>query len=258
MAILSISELRKAFGGVWAIDGCTIALKEASITGLIGPNGAGKTTLFNLVTGLLRPDSGALIFRGSRIDGLPPHRIFRSGLVRTFQIPRHFPGMSVLENLMLVPSGQHGENVWKAWFWNNVVSRQEDDIRRRAESVLELVALTPLRFHDPMQLSGGQKKLLELARSLMSDPHMVLLDEPSAGVNPALAKQLFDHIRSIRDQRGVTFLLIEHDMAAIARVCDWVIVMAEGRVLMEGTPDEVRNDDRVLEAYLGRQALATG
>jgi branched-chain amino acid transport system ATP-binding protein len=166
--------------------------------------------------------------------------------------------MSVLENLMLVPLGQHGENVWKVWFWNNAVIRQEDDIRRRAESILELVGLTPLRFHDPMQLSGGQKKLLELARSLMSEPHMVLLDEPSAGVNPTLARQLFDHIRSIRDQRGVTFLLIEHDMAAIARMCDWVIVMAEGRVLIEGTPDQVRNDDRVLEAYLGRRALATG
>ena len=252
-AILQVDEVIKSFDGVRAVNGCTLSVRPGTITGLIGPNGAGKTTLFNLITGFLRPTSGRILFQGERIDGLPPHRIFHKGIVRTFQIPRELKSMTVLENLMLVPAGQVGEQIWNPWLFAFRVSRQEKRIYEKALEVLEFVDLLRLRDEYAANLSGGQKKLLELARTLMCDPQMILLDEPGAGVNRALMKKLVEDIERLRRERGITFFVIEHDMDLVTRLCDPVIVMSEGRRLAEGTPEEVKQDERVLEAYLGGQ-----
>ncbi len=252
-AILEVDEVIKSFDGVRAVNDCTLSVRPGTITGLIGPNGAGKTTLFNVITGFLRPTSGRILFRGERIDGLPPHRIFHRGIVRTFQIPRELKSMTVLENLMLVPPGQMGEQIWNPWLFAFRVSRQEKRIYEKALEVLEFVDLLRLRDEYAANLSGGQKKLLELARTLMCDPKMILLDEPGAGVNRALMKKLVEDIERLRRERGITFFVIEHDMDLVTRLCDPVIVMSEGRRLAEGTPEEVKQDERVLEAYLGGQ-----
>ena len=252
-AILQVTDVIKSFDGVRAVNDCTLSVRPGTITGLIGPNGAGKTTLFNLITGFLRPTSGRILFQGERIDGLPPHRIFHKGVVRTFQIPRELKSMTVLENLMLVPPGQMGEQIWNPWLFAFRVSRQEERIYEKALEVLEFVDLLRLRDEYAANLSGGQKKLLELARTLMCDPQMILLDEPGAGVNRALMKKLVEDIERLRRERGITFFVIEHDMDLVTRLCDPVIVMSEGRRLAEGTPEEVKQDERVLEAYLGGQ-----
>lgn len=249
--ILEVRELAKSFGGLRAVDRCTFQVQQGRITGLIGPNGAGKTTLFNLVTGFLQPDEGRVIFRGQDITGLPPHTIFRRGICRTFQVPREFKEMTVLENLMLVPPAQLGERLWGPWFMPGVVRRQEREIRAKALEVLEFVGLFELKDEYARSLSGGQKKLLELARTMMADPELLLLDEPGAGVNPTLMKSLARYIQRLVEERGVTILLIEHDMDLVMTVCDPVIVMAEGRPLLEGPPEAIRKDPRVLEAYLG-------
>ena len=251
--ILEVENVTKAFGGVKAVSGCSLTVAQASITGLIGPNGAGKTTLFNLITGFLKPDLGRILFRGERIDGLPPHRVFRKGVVRTFQIPRELKSMTVLENLMLVPPDQAGEHIWNPWLFGARVSKQEEVIFAKANEVLEFVELAHLRDEYAANLSGGQKKLLELARTLMCDPKMILLDEPGAGVNRVLMQKLVTDIERLRRELGITFFVIEHDMDLVTRLCDPVIVMSEGAKLAEGTPDEVRADERVLEAYLGGQ-----
>jgi branched-chain amino acid transport system ATP-binding protein len=252
-ALLQVQNLVKSFGGLRAIDSCTVQVQRGTITGLIGPNGAGKTTLFNVMTGFFAPDAGRVYFRGEDITNLPPHQIFRRKLCRTFQIPREHPSMTVLENLMLVPPDQSGERMWNAWLAPGRVRDEEAATRERALEVLDFVDLLHLQDEYAARLSGGQKKLLELARTLMADPEMVLLDEPGAGVNPTLMRRLADNIEYLRRERGITFLLIEHDMDLVMRMCDPVIVMSEGRHLMEGTPDEVRSDRRVLEAYLGGQ-----
>ncbi len=251
--ILEVDSLTKSFDGVRAVDGCSLLVRRQSITGLIGPNGAGKTTLFNLITGFLRPTAGRILFQGERIDGLPPHRIFRRGVVRTFQIPRELKGMTVLENLMLVPPNQAGERVWNPWLFGFRVARQERAIFDKAMQVLEFVELAPLRDEYASNLSGGQKKLLELARTLMCDPTMILLDEPGAGVNRVLMQKLVDNIERLRRELGITFFVIEHDMDLVTRLCESVIVMSEGARLAEGTPEEIKQDERVLEAYLGGQ-----
>lgn len=248
-----MEDVTKAFGGVRAVNGCSLEVERGSITGLIGPNGAGKTTLFNLVTGFIRPDSGRILFDGERIDGLPSHSIFRKGLVRTFQIPRELKSMTVIENLMLVPSGQAGEKVWNPLLLPFRVSKQEHENFNRAEGVLEFVNLIHLRDEYAGNLSGGQKKLLELARTLMCDPKAILLDEPGAGVNRVLMSKLIDDIERVRRDLGVTFFVIEHDMDLITRLCDRVIVMSEGSKLAEGTAEEVRANKEVLDAYLGGQ-----
>jgi branched-chain amino acid transport system ATP-binding protein len=254
--ILQVENVSKSFGGLRAVSGCTLSVARQSITGLIGPNGAGKTTLFNIITGFIPPDAGRIFFDGERIDGLPPYKIFRKGLVRTFQIPRELARMSVLENLMLVPSGQAGENLLVQWFLPWKVAQQEEAIFNKAMQVLEFVDLAHLRDESAGNLSGGQKKLLELARTLMCDPKMILLDEPGAGVNRALMKRLVEDIERLRRELGITFFVIEHDMDLITRLCDRVIVMSEGTKLAEGTPDEVKSDQRVLDAYLGGQYVA--
>jgi branched-chain amino acid transport system ATP-binding protein len=251
--ILSVQRVTRSFGGLRAVNDCSLTVPRGSITGLIGPNGAGKTTLFNLVTGFIKPDSGAVTFRGQEIQRLPPHEVFRLGLVRTFQIPRALGAMTVLENLMLVPKGQAGERLWATWLRPGRVKRQEFEIMDKAEAVLEYVNLIDLRHAFAAHLSGGQKKLLELARALMADPTMILLDEPGAGVNRVLLRKLTDYVEELCHERGITFLIIEHDMDLVARLCNPVIVMSEGHELVVGTPEEVRANEEVLEAYLGSQ-----
>ncbi len=254
--ILEVRDLVKDFGGLRAVDGCSLAVQPGTITGLIGPNGAGKTTLFNVITGFIRPDAGRVHFAGEDITNLPAYRIFHRGLVRTFQIPREFHSMTVLENLMLVPPGQAGEWIWNTWLRPAAVRAQEAQHRDKALEVLEFCSLDHVAQQPAGLLSGGQKKLLELARALMADPTLVLLDEPGAGVNRTLMQRLTENIERLRRERGITFFLIEHDMDLVMSLCDPVIVMSEGRYLMEGRPEEVQRDPRVLEAYLGGQYAA--
>lgn len=251
--MLEIKEVDKSFGGLMAVFNCSLKVEQGSITGLIGPNGAGKTTLFNVITGHLKPDRGEILFQGEAIEGLLPHQIFKKKIYRTFQITREFPQMTVLENLMLVSDLQIGEKIWNTWFRSSSVRRQEKAIQEKALEVLEFVELLDLKDEYAGSLSGGQKKLLELARSMMADPKMVLLDEPGAGVNPTLMKKLVANIRKLCEEKEITFLLIEHDMNLVMNLCNPVIVMSEGRKLAEGAPKEIKKDERVLEAYLGGQ-----
>lgn len=248
--MLRIKNIKKSFGGVKAVNDCTLEVKEGTITGLIGPNGAGKTTLFNIITGFYKPDEGEILFRDQRIDGLPPYRIFHKKIFRTFQITREFEKMTVLENLMLIPPYQTGESIFNTWFRLKKVKQEEEEIKKKALEVLEFVELIHLKDEYAGNLSGGQKKLLELAKSLMADPEVVLLDEPGAGVNPTLMKKLVEHIQLLQKEKGMTFFLIEHDMDLVMSLCNPVIVMSEGRKLAEGHPDEIKKDERVLEAYL--------
>ena len=250
--MLNVHDLRKSFGGVQALRGCSLRVEEGTVTGLIGPNGAGKTTLFNVISGILRPDRGEITFRGQRIDGIPPFQIARLGLLRTFQISRGLKRMTVLENLMVYPQGQNGESLSKVWFQWTRVKHQEKILREKALKTLEFVNLIDLRDAYAQELSGGQKKLLELARVLMADPRIILLDEPGAGVNPSLMKDLVARILQLKGE-GMTFLLIEHDMDLVLSLCDTVIVMTQGEKLTEGSFDEIRRDARVLEAYLGKR-----
>jgi branched-chain amino acid transport system ATP-binding protein len=251
--MLEIQGVEKSFGGLTAVDGCTLEVKEGSITGLIGPNGAGKTTLFNLITGHYKPDRGKIVFQGQAIEGLAPHQIFKKRMYRTFQITREFAQMSVLENLMIMPEYQSGEKIWNTWFRPSRVRNQEKEIFEKALEVLEFVELIDLKNEYAGSLSGGQKKLLEIARSMMADPQIVLLDEPGAGVNPTLMKKLIANIQTLCKEQGITFFLIEHDMDLVMNLCDPVIVMSEGKKLAEGTADEIRSNEAVLEAYLGGQ-----
>jgi branched-chain amino acid transport system ATP-binding protein len=248
---LAVEDLTKTFGGLRAVDRCSLEVREGTITGLIGPNGAGKTTLFNLLTGFYRPDGGRVRFRGDDITGLPPHKVFRRGICRTFQIPREFKDLSVLENLMVVAPDQAGERLWVPWLQPGRVRRDEMRLRERAMVVLEQVGLARLAGEPAWTLSGGQKKLLELARTLMAEPALLMLDEPGAGVNPTLMKELTRYIQWLAAERGVTILLIEHDMDLVMAICNPVIVLSEGRPLAEGPPDIIRKDPRVLAAYLG-------
>lgn len=249
--ILQVRNVTKDFGGVRAVDRCTLDVTPGTITGLIGPNGAGKTTLFNLVSGALAPTSGRILFEGQVISGLRPHQTFARGLMRTFQIPRELARMTVLENLMLVPARQSGEHLWSNWLTPWKVARQERRIQAQALDVLDLVNLSHLANELAGHLSGGQKKLLELARTLMAEPKMVLLDEPGAGINRTLLRDLSANIVRASVERSVTFFIIEHDMRFVMAMCDPVIVMANGGVIAKGPPPTVQRDPLVLEAYLG-------
>jgi ABC-type branched-subunit amino acid transport system ATPase component len=248
--MLEVAELVKAFGNLRAVDGVSFAVDAGTITGLIGPNGAGKTTLFNLIAGALVPEAGAIRYRGERIDGLTPDRIFAKGLARTFQVPRPFPQMTVLENLMVAPLQQSGERLWNNWLRAARVRGEERVARERAMEMLALCDLADKAGAIAGQLSGGQQKLLELARILIAEPKLILLDEPAAGVNPALLETLVDRIVRL-NRRGVTFLVIEHNIDLVLAVCRPIVVMAQGRLIYHGDAAGVRQDRRVLDAYLG-------
>lgn len=233
-----------------AVNDVSLQVRRGSMTGLIGPNGAGKSTLFNLLTGALKPDSGSVKLDGRDVTGLPPDRLFSSGLGRTFQIPRPFARMSVLENVMLAPMGQTGETISGPFLFRNKMQSEETRIRAKALEVLDFVTLAPLADHPAGQISGGQMKLLELARVLMGDPALILLDEPAAGVNPVLTATLIGKIEELNRQ-GTTFVIIEHDMDFVMRHCDPVIALAEGSVIFEGTSAEALANPVLLDAYLG-------
>jgi branched-chain amino acid transport system ATP-binding protein len=249
--MIVVEHLHKHFGGFHAVDGASIRIEGGSITGLIGPNGAGKTTLFNVIAGRLPPTSGKVFMDGEEITGLPPHDLFHKGLLRTFQIAHEFGSMTVRENLMMVPAEQAGETLWNTWFRRTRVAAEEARLRDKADEVLDFLTISHLADERAENISGGQKKLLELGRTMMVDAKIVFLDEVGAGVNRTLLNTIADAIIRLNNERGYTFCVIEHDMDFIARLCDPVIVMAEGRVLAEGTVDQVKNDERVIEAYLG-------
>jgi branched-chain amino acid transport system ATP-binding protein len=251
--VLSLRGLTRDFGAFRAVDGVSLDIRRGSITGLIGPNGAGKTTLFNMVAGSLRPTAGTVALDGQDITGLAPEALFARGLARTFQIPRPFRRMSVMENVLLPPPGQTGESVLGALFRRGHVAAEEARLRDRARDVLDFVTLAPLADQPAGKISGGQMKLLELARALMGDPKVILLDEPAAGVNPSLTRVLIDRIEEL-NRRGVTFVVIEHDMDFVMRHCDPVIALAEGRVMFQGTAEEARRNPELLDAYLGAPA----
>ena len=246
MALLEVKNLNKAFGGIRAVNDCNFSVDEGSITALIGPNGAGKTTAFNLISGVLKPDSGEVWFDGKRIDKLQPHKITRLGMSRTFQITRNLEDMSVLENLV-VQSPVYG---LKGLFGKSI--RPEE--RERALKLLDFLGIVHLAYEETRNLSYGQKKLMDFAALLMADPKLVLLDEPAGGVNPALLEEIITHIKEL-NQRGITFLLVEHNMELVMGTCDPVIVMASGTVIAQDSPEAVQNDPEVLEAYLGEVAL---
>ena len=255
-AIFEARKVVKRFGGIRAVDGATLDVAEGSITALIGPNGAGKTTFFNVVTGFYRPDGGRAVFEGERILGRPPYAIARLGMVRTFQITKALARMPVIDNMMLAAPDQPGERLHNVVFNPGAVRRREAEVRQEAMELLEVFNLDGLAGDYAGTLSGGQRKLLELARALMTRPRFLLLDEPMAGINPTLGRRLLDHMKRLRTEEGVTFLFIEHDMEVVMNHSDRVIVMAEGRVIAEGEPQEVRRDKAVIDAYLGTGTVA--
>ncbi|ARS88361.1 ABC transporter ATP-binding protein [Natrarchaeobaculum aegyptiacum] len=250
--ILELEGVVKRFGGITAVDGASFQVERGSITGLIGPNGAGKSTTFNCITGVHTPDEGSIVFDGTDITGNAPHRVANEGLVRTFQIARELPEMTVLENMMLAPKDQLGESLWRsvAPVSRQRVVEQEEELRERSWEMLEFFEIDHLAEEEAGNLSGGQRKLLEFARALLTDPEMLLLDEPMAGVNPSLEKKLLEHVHELQDQ-GYTFLLVEHDMDVIMNHCEHVVVMHQGSVLAEGEAAEIKSNEQVIEAYLG-------
>ncbi len=250
LSLLEVAGVSKRFGGVRAVDDLSFAVAPGEMVGLIGPNGAGKTTMFDLLAGSLRPTSGAIRFDGIAIEALPPHRRMALGLGRTFQIPKPFPAMSVLENVMVGAPNQQGERMLPNWLTPGRVAREERETRRKAMDLLDFVTLAPLAIQPARVLSGGQRKLLELARALMANPKLLLLDEPAAGVNPSLLDIIVERIEAI-NARGVTVLLIEHNIEMVARLCSKVFVMSQGRLLSEGAPETIARDPAVIEAYLG-------
>ena len=250
--ILQVDKLSKYFGGLAAVSSCSLKIKKGSITGIIGPNGSGKTTLFNLIAGNLKPSDGNVLFQGKDITGVPSYELFSKGLLRTFQIAHEFTNLTVLENLMMVPGGQSGEKLTNALFSRKIIKEEEKKIKQKALEVMEFLNLMQLSKELAGNLSGGQKKLLELGRTMMVDAKLVLLDEVGAGVNRTLLKDIGSAILRLNKEKGYTFCMIEHDMDFIGRLCDPVIVMAEGSVLFEGSVEEAKKDEKVIESYLGR------
>ena len=249
--MIKVDKLTRKFGGFTAVDHASLTIGKGSITGLIGPNGAGKTTLFNVIAGVHKPTSGRVWLDGEDITGLPPHELFHKGMLRTFQIAHEFPTLTVRENLMMVPGGQAGETLLDVWLHGAKVREQERRIREKAEEVIDFLQISQVADELAGNLSGGQKKLLELGRTMMVDAKVVFLDEVGAGVNRTLLNTIGDAIIRLNQERGYTFCVIEHDMAFIDKLCDPVIVMAEGAVLAEGSLAEIKANEHVIEAYLG-------
>ncbi len=249
--MISVHDMHKHFGGFHAVDGASLEIATGSITGLIGPNGAGKTTLFNVIAGRLPPTSGRVTMDGQDITGLPPHELFHKGLLRTFQIAHEFSSMTVRENLMMVPGAQSGETLWNAWFGRGRIAQEEAVLLKKADEALDFLTISHLKTERAGNLSGGQKKLLELGRTMMVDAKIVFLDEVGAGVNRTLLNTIGDAIVRLNKERGYTFCVIEHDMDFIGRLCDPVIVMAQGRVLAQGSAKDIMQNEAVIEAYLG-------
>lgn len=247
--ILSATNVRRQFGGLVAVDVEQVQFQRGAITALIGPNGAGKTTFFNLLTGFDIPDSGEFSFEGKSLKGVAPHKVARSGMVRTFQLTKSLSRLSVIENMKLGATRQRGEHLFQGLFkpfWG----AQERQIEQRADELLVRFKLDHMREQFAGTLSGGQRKLLEMARALMVEPNLVMLDEPMAGVNPALTQSLLGHIKDLREQ-GMSVIFIEHDMDVVHDISDWVVVMAEGRIIAEGPPESIGQNQEVIDAYLG-------
>ena len=249
--MLQISDIHMHFGGIRAVDGVSLTLAPGKITGLIGPNGAGKTTLFNVIAGFHKPTSGRVRLDGEDITGLPPHALFHKGMLRTFQIAHEFTTLTVRENLMMVPPQQSGERLLDVWLRPDKIRAEETAIAARADDVIEFLQIEAVAHELAGNLSGGQKKLLELGRTMMVDAKIVFLDEVGAGVNRTLLNVIGDAVLRLNQERGYTFCMIEHDMEFITRLCDPVIVLAEGQVLATGSAESVKNNDAVIEAYLG-------
>ena len=249
--MITVNNLTKKFGGFTAVNNASLTIEEGSITGLVGPNGAGKTTLFNVIAGVYKPSMGSVYLDGKNISGLEPHQLFHKGLLRTFQIAHEFSTMSVRENLMMVPGGQSGEKLLDVWLKPSKIRAEEVLLREKADEVIEFLEISHVADELAGNLSGGQKKLLELGRTMMVDAKIVFLDEVGAGVNRTLLNTIGDAIIRLNKERGYTFCVIEHDMEFIGRLCDPVIVMAEGSVLAKGTIDEIKSNEQVIEAYLG-------
>ena len=249
--MIIVEDIHKHFGGLRAVDGASLTIETGTITGLIGPNGAGKTTLFNVIAGLYAPTSGRVLLDGEDISGLAPHELFAKGLLRTFQIAHEFSTLTVRENLMMVPDNQSGESLISTWLNRKKVAQEEERVRAKAEEVMAFLEISHVADELAGNLSGGQKKLLELGRTMMVDAKIVFLDEVGAGVNRTLLNTIGDAILRLNKERGYTFCMIEHDMEFISRLCDPVICMAEGKVLAQGTAEDVKNNEEVIEAYLG-------
>jgi ABC-type branched-subunit amino acid transport system ATPase component len=248
--ILSIRDVKKGFGGILAVDGCSLTVNKGTIIGLIGPNGAGKSTLFDLISGFVRPDSGSIVFQEKEIIGLPSYKIARMGLIRTFQIPKALIRMTVLDNMMLGAQGQIGEKICNPVIRWKRVKIEEKGIEKKAADILEFFDLSHMRDEYAGSLSGGQKKMLEMARALMADPKLLLLDEPFAGVNPSLAQRLIERIKALKE-KDLTIMIIEHSIPYVVALSDEIYVLNKGTVLSHGRPKEVMSDRRVFEAYLG-------
>jgi len=251
--LLEIEQASKRFGGIQAVRDCSFGVEEGTITGLIGPNGAGKTTLFNLVTGFHPLDSGRVYFKGEDITELPPNEIFHKGLFRTFQIVRGYEDMTVLESLLIMPVQQIGENFWNLWIKGSKIEEQEKKFTKKAIEVLEFLEMADRKEELARNLPGGEKKLLDLGRMMMADPDLVLLDEPGAGVPPSLQHKVNDYIERISDENNTTFFVVEHDMNVIMNLCDPIIVVVEGTNLTSGSPEEIKSNQEVIEAYLGEE-----
>jgi ABC-type branched-subunit amino acid transport system ATPase component len=249
--MLKVDNLCKIFGGLKAVNQCSFEVQEGMIYGLIGPNGSGKTTTFNLITGFQEPSGGRVLFKGEEITGLAPYKIARLGIGRTFQLVRLFHNMTVMENVLLAFKDQSGERLFNAFFRPRQVIREQTGNEKKALELLEMLQIAPLRDEYVGNLGYAQQKLVELCRILMTDPEMILLDELMAGISPAFAERLLDYVRTLRDEQGITFLVVEHNMHVVMTLCEWIVVLNYGEKIAEGTPEQVSSNPVVIDAYLG-------